>query len=469
MTPLESLAQQVTRWLARYESVVARPGFLVALSGGPDSTALAFTLEHLASTQRIAGPLLLGHVDHGQRPDHAAVAAHVEALALRLGLPLELAHADLPPDASEQRQRDARYAELARIARAAGIGTILTAHHADDDFETILFRLLRGTGPRGLAGIPPMRRLDDDLVVVRPLLGCRRRELADLCAHYGLPVDEDPTNRDPRFQRNRLRHGLMPELRTRLGDGLESSLAALQRNARATLELLHARGVRILRERTEWPTAWRAEVDLRGLVEADLPFLEAACALIHERLRPRAPPAAWGWCRRVAELWHQPDGRRVEGRGGTLLAERARDRLLVLDPGAAGVPPPGPLLLSQELQRFGSTEWSLHAIPRTGRDPAADPGASNRLRVRLAVAPEARLSVRTRRAGDRFQPLGAPVPLGLARFLQARHVPRFDRDRLPLVVDAADRPLWIPGVEIAAPARMQADTTAHTEVIARIG
>jgi tRNA(Ile)-lysidine synthase len=460
---LATLARDVALCLARHEGLVPAPGLLIAASGGCDSSALAFLVEHLLRQGRLAGPVLLGHVDHGLREDHAMVAERVEQLARRLGLPFASESLALPPAASEQQQRERRYAALARLARAAGVGTILTAHQADDDLETILFRLLRGTGPRGLAGIPALRRLDPDLIVVRPLLAARRAELAALCREFGLQPDDDPLNADRRYARNRLRHELIPALRAQLGDQLDESIANLQRTARSAIELLHAQGVRILRERTDWPLPWRAELDLRGMAEADLPFLEIAVQLARERLLPGAPAPGWNWTRRVAELLLGPVGRRVSGRGEPLLAERAEQRLLLLLTAAAGDAPEHPILLGLEPVRFGTTEWRLFARPRA---PGAAPPAAQHWIAVLAVPPDQRLFARRRRPGDCIASERPGAKRPLARLLQERRVPRFDRDRLPLVVGAGDEPRWFPGGGKAAGAEPAAGSQHRTEVVA---
>ncbi|MGB3966665.1 MAG: tRNA lysidine(34) synthetase TilS, partial [Planctomycetota bacterium] len=151
------------------------------------------------------------------------------------------------------------------------------------------------------------------------------------------------------------------------------------------------------------------------------------------------------------------------------------DGLLLLDPARAGAPPKThdggqSFRWDAGRQRFGATEWWLEAFEHPLPPLVPSPQQAGRLRALL----DPRLSplpwrLRTRRTGDCFQPLGSPQPIELRRFLQGRHVPRFDRDRLPLLVDATDRILWIPGVEVGELARLQLNTRRCVEVIAGSG
>ena len=157
----------------------------------------------------------------------------------------------------------------------------------------------------------------------------------------------------------------------------------------------------------------------------------------------------------------------------TVLAERTRGGLLLLDTGRAGMPPPKdvalPMAPGTTAIRFGDTEWRIlwarHTKPPPDSVTAGAPGATGAHHALL----DPRQSrwpwrLRTRKPGDRFWPLGRDLDVELRRFLQSRHVPRFDRDRLPLLVDADDGVLWVPGVEISNPARVRLDTGECVEL-----
>jgi tRNA(Ile)-lysidine synthase len=210
---------------------------LLAVSGGPDSTALLL----LAARWRSLGParpeLLVATVDHGLRPESRLEAEAVGQLAARLGLPhavLELS-TPLPRTGLQEAARDARYERLAAHARMIGAGAIATGHTADDQAETVLFRLMRGSGLSGLAGIPAVRTLDE-LCLIRPLLALRKDRLIALCRDAGVDFVRDPSNRDPRFARARLRQ-LLPLLADEgLDAGRLARLATRLARADAALE-----------------------------------------------------------------------------------------------------------------------------------------------------------------------------------------------------------------------------------------
>jgi tRNA(Ile)-lysidine synthase len=422
--------------------------------------------------------LHVAHVDHSVRPDSRDNARFVVDLCDRLDVPVTVRRLQPGPDhASEDTLRLARYDALATIARDVGAGSLLTAHHADDNLETVLFRMLRGTGPRGLAGIPEARWLDrgrQRLLLVRPFLRTRRTTLESILQTLGERTYDDSTNHDLRYARNRLRHETIPELRRTLGIGLDVALMTVASTARAANEIVEAQGLRILTQCARHKTAWRCELDLRAIDGDSLVFVPEAVRQAHLALHPHGEAPTQHWLDRVTTLLDLPDGKRVAGQGG-LLAERTRFGLLLLDPDRAGEPPrsdEGGLLFRWDAgrQRFGATEWWLQAHEHPL--PPLSPSPSEAGRLRALLDPR-RLPLpwrlRPRRPGDRFQPLGSSQPFELRRFLQSRHLPRFDRDRVPLLVDANDTVLWIPGVEVSELARLHLDTRRCVEVVANFG
>ena len=478
MDSFARLCDTLARCLSRYENLVAERTVLAAVSGGTDSSVLLFGLCRLRDEGRLPGPLRVVHVDHGVRTDSRQNAQHVLDLCDRLDVPVTIHRLQFQgARPSEDQLRKSRYEAFLEVAKNLGAGMLVTAHHADDNLETVLFRMLRGTGPRGLAGIPESRwhgRGEHSLLLVRPLLRTRRSTLAALLDGLGAPAYEDSTNLDLTYARNRLRHETIPQLRQTLGIGLDVALMTVASTARAANEIVEAHGLRILSQRARHKTAWRCELDLRALDGDALPFVEEALRQAHVALHPHGEAPSTAWLQRVLALLQQDDGKRVAGRGG-LLAERIRDGLLLVDPDRAGPPPTaadgGQLFVwDGGRQRFGATEWSLQAFEHPLPPLSPSPAEAGRLRAlldpRLSMLP---WRLRTRREGDRFHPLGCARDVELRRFLQNRHVPRFDRDRLPLLVDAQDRILWVPGVEVAEPARLQLNTRRCVEVVASCG
>jgi len=195
-------------------------GLLCAISGGPDSMAL---LDVLAGLGPKLGFTLAAHgVDHGLRPEAAQELDLAERHAAGLGVPFSRTVVSVAPGGNLQaRARSARYAALEAARRATGADLLATAHHADDRAETVLLRLLRGSGPRGLAVLPP--RAGER---VRPLLRARRADVLLHLSRHRVPFAEDPSNRDRRYQRVRVREELVPLL-TELSPGIVEHLCAL--------------------------------------------------------------------------------------------------------------------------------------------------------------------------------------------------------------------------------------------------
>ncbi len=243
---------------------------LVAASGGPDSTALAALLAKAA--QAAEATVVLAHVAHGVRPgaeqDEAVVLASGAALRVRV-----LTRALAPGPAAEARLRDARYAALAEMARGCGAHRIFTAHHAQDQTETVLLALFRGTGPDGLSAMAPVRELSEGLALHRPLLDVEPFELRRYCEARNLAYALDPTNLDAGYRRNAVRAALV-DLRRSFPhlDAAVARCAAILREERAGTP------------RAELRARLRAELAEAGGSPRDVSFerLDAAARALEE-------------------------------------------------------------------------------------------------------------------------------------------------------------------------------------------
>jgi len=231
---------------ALFDGLGGLPGLVIAVSGGADSTALLVIAARWAqqrkNLRRKAPALIAVTIDHGLRPQSGREAQAVKRLARRLGVP----HRTLrwrgtkPKTGVQEAARHARYRLLAEAASRAGYAHVLTAHTLDDQAETVLFRLARGSGLTGLAGMARVSPLPvrgrRAICLVRPLLGIPKARLVATLQAAGIGHSEDPTNRDPRFARPRLRT-LMPALAS---EGLDARglarLAARMRRAEDALE-----------------------------------------------------------------------------------------------------------------------------------------------------------------------------------------------------------------------------------------
>ncbi|MGA4320651.1 tRNA lysidine(34) synthetase TilS [Ectopseudomonas hydrolytica] len=224
------------------------PAWRIAFSGGLDSSVLLHLLADWAQHEELP-PLSAIHVHHGLQPAADAWPEHCAQVCARLDIPLDIVRAQVAPGGSlEQAARRARYAAF---AERLGPGEILLgAQHRDDQAETLLFRLLRGAGVRGLAAMPASRSLGRG-TLLRPLLGCSRAELHAYAQNHGLAWVEDPSNADERFSRNFLRRQVMPLLAERwpqLAASLSRSAGHLGEAQQlleelAEMDLLAARGV----------------------------------------------------------------------------------------------------------------------------------------------------------------------------------------------------------------------------------
>lgn len=206
----------IARFLADYRRALGTRRFLVACSGGPDSVALAASLRRVAAESSIT--VVLGHVNHGLRGRSSeADARFVGELGRRLGWRTVITNARPPGKGNlEEQLRDERYRLLARVARRHHCGAVLTAHTRNDQVETVLMNLARGTGPEGLAGMKPVRMMEGTLIRLgRPLLRVERKDVLSFLKAERLRFRTDRSNVDPRFFRNWLRSSIVPQFERR--------------------------------------------------------------------------------------------------------------------------------------------------------------------------------------------------------------------------------------------------------------
>ena len=272
---------------ALFRGLERLPGLVLAVSGGPDSTALLVLAARWAKRLKRAPKLIAVTVDHGLRPEAAREAAMVKALARRLGVP----HRTLrwrggkPRSGLQDAARRARYELLAQAAASAGLAHIVTAHTLDDQAETVLFRLARGSGIYGLTGMARAAPLPvgatRDLFLIRPLLHLPKARLIATLDAAHIAYADDPSNRDPRFTRARLRAQLMPALAREGLDarGLSRLAARLRRAEQAIAVAVDA--ARAALSPPPWPP--RGPVTFATAAFASLPA-EVALRLLGEAI-----------------------------------------------------------------------------------------------------------------------------------------------------------------------------------------
>jgi len=235
---------------------------LVAVSGGPDSVALLHALHRcrerevvarLRETGRNTGQIVVAHYNHRWRgPDSDADQDFVRALAASLGLACDVGQAaDDSRSRSEESARNERYAFLLEAAHRLGARYIAAGHTRDDQAETILFRLLRGTGLSGLTGMPEVRRLSEGVTLVRPLLAVRRSQVLEYLQALGQSYQVDASNADVRFSRNRLRQEVFPLLQEVVEGDVVERLVQLGDQARELLEPIRSTAQKLLEAASE--------------------------------------------------------------------------------------------------------------------------------------------------------------------------------------------------------------------------
>ena len=384
---------------------------VVAVSGGPDSLALLSVLREILPAVPLH--LTVAHFDHGWRSDSADDCQFVASTTKEWGFDFHSKRASATAPHTENAARAARYAFLRETARRTNSTAIALGHTQDDQVETLLLHLLRGSGSRGLSA---MRRRDGDLA--RPLLDISRREIEEYLRRLHLAPRRDPTNDDPRFTRNRLRQQLLPAM-----DAFEP----------AARELL-ARTADILGEEDHYLEEQVSTVpeDIAANIAANREaFAKLPPALQRRLIRRLIPEAGFSEieARRRATQPDQP-------------------------------PSPKPQLDSTVTSAH---QFSLRAVP-CECDPAIFKARDTvgHLDADLVQLP---FTVRTRQPGDRMRPLGMQAAKRLQDILVDAHVPRQSRDSLPIVSDR-DEIVWIPGVTISETKRVTPSTKRqlHLEI-----
>lgn len=430
---------------------------VVAFSGGSDSTALLWNLRQWS---RLRGrQILAAHVDHGLDPECCAREQWARRLAEEIGVDYEsIRHPpELTPPFSEGLEtasRNARYAALERVRQRSGASWIVTAHHADDQLETVLLRLLFGSGLEGLAAMRP--RFGH---IARPLLTFTRDELAASLVGSGLEPVRDQTNHDLRRPRNLVRHEIAPVLADE-HPRLRTAVLGLAHRAGNLFEQLDSRLEILLDLRETADGAVLHLPSLRSLPRAIWPF---ALSALHRRAGAEYPPSAAAQGELARQIQSSDVIRCDCGRGWRL---ESLGQHLQAFRGEAATPPfaytlrvPGECKIPELSMRFRLrqapvSEWMFRRLEkRAGLD--------------LPLFPGDVVVVRNRRAGDRLTPFGRSTTRRLKQLLIDRQVPRRVRDRLPLL-EVDGRLAWVPGVAIADEFRLGDQTRAWVAEIAEI-
>ncbi len=443
---------KVRQAIAEHALLSEGDAVLVALSGGPDSVALLHILHRLR--RRLKLELAAVYLNHEIRPRAARrEEAFCQQLCDRLGVELTIVREDIPRLAKERKQgleetaRAVRYALLESLAQEDGFDKVALAHHADDHVETILFRILRGTGRTGLLGIPVARG-----IFVRPLLGVTKEDVCAYLKHYNLEYCVDRSNVKTAQSRNFIRRRLLPEIRRRLNPKVDLALLKLSdvvSEEEAFLEQsTEAVWVKIARR----TAGGKIELDLRGFGVYD--------KWLRRRLLRRCltgpsgnPPAPGKTViDRLERLCDAQHGS-VSLPGGFQVV-RAGDKLII---GRAAIG-----RYSQPLEPGKVTELSpLSVNVRCTLLAVSAQRLNTQRRSRRVKLDWEKLSLplvaRNIRRGDRFVPLGMKGSRKVGDYLTDRKVPPVYRDEIPVVCDK-DGIVWLVGFEISDRVKIDALT-----------
>jgi tRNA(Ile)-lysidine synthase len=415
------LADAIRRFLAEHGLKPKR--ILAAVSGGYDSTAMLLALAEL----RDEFELVAAHVNHRLRGvESEGDEAFVRDLCETLDIPLHVADGALDGTVVRERgieaaAREVRFARLQEIRRVTGADYIATAHQKNDQAETVLMRVTSGGSPAALRGIHPVRADG----VIRPLLGVTRREITTWLEEHGIRPRFDRSNSDPRFLRNRVRM----LLQNAPGSAVENLAATAAHAAEQWPVLLRSIDAAEDVEALEGETRFRSLPDDLWLRQA----------LLHRHIVRLDPARARNVSARDLERLATGESPRVSvtkslellRRNGTVILRRIPTPTLPFDIA----------LTPSEPAHIESLGLTVCIEQETGMLADAQ-------RIQLPRGASAQFTVRNRRNGDRFHPLGYPAPTKLKDFLIARKIPREDRDRIPLVVWNGQI-VWVAGVAVS--------------------
>jgi tRNA(Ile)-lysidine synthase len=470
---MRSLVDRVRRTIFIHRLVEPGRRVVAAVSGGSDSVAMVHVLKSL-DTEGVLDLVGLAHLNHRLRVGADADERFCRNLARGLDLPIDVESADVTALAAERgvsievAGREARYAFLVRAADRAGADRIAVGHTLDDQAETFLLRIVRGAGSRGLGAIRPRSGR-----VIRPLIDLRRTDLRDGLEACGLTYCEDPSNRDLDYPRNRLRHEVLPYLARHFTPDVAVVMAREAAIARDEADWLDA-GATDVESRIVWSEGDILVLDLRGL----LALHPALARRVAQRALIRGAggrfigfdhvEAALALARNgTGAAGIDLPGQRAELAGPSLRLRPLRGRTGrgARRPTAEPLAPvplavPGRVELPDIGWAISAEPWASDGVKDLERVPpgvvaafvSVDTSEQDRARVPLAV--------RTRRPGDRVRLPGGGGRKKLQDLFVDRKVPREERDRVPLVVDAQGRIAWVVGHAVAGDFRVTTSTRA---------
>ncbi len=457
---MQSLTQRVQLYSQHHGLLKAGDRVGVAVSGGADSVALLRLLLELR--QEMGLVLSVVHFNHRLRGvESDADEKFVADLAQSFHLEFHCDSGDVSGLAAasglgiEASAREIRYQFFRRLVTEGTLNRVATAHTLDDQAETVLLRISRGAGTRGLAGIYPQLSVPGTQFsgsIVRPLLGVRRKDLESYLHEIGQTWCEDKSNRDLRFARNRVRHGVLPRLERALNPSVRNSLAEAAEIARAEEVYWQAKVEEVL------PAIWDGErKELKAAVLAQLPLamqrrgIRAAAETLELRLEFAHVEEILAVASGGEKSANLPLGWRAE-QNKTGVVFRLNDATdTAFTDYAYVLPVPGRVMVPEAGVRFEATLVRSSEKAEYNRGNSLDPALLS-----------GNLQVRNWRAGDRFSPAHSKSAKKIKELLQRRHITGRERQLWPVIV-SGDEIIWLRG--FAAPARLRAQENAAEALV----
>lgn len=460
----DDFVREIEAFVDRRQLILTGQTIVVAVSGGCDSVALLAVLHQLAAHPDRRWELSVAHLNHRLRADADADAAFVRDLAERWHLPFIVEDIEVAAAAAEWAMsietaaRAVRYEFLARTTSRLGAAAVATGHHADDNVETILQRIVRGTHLRGLRGIPAERSLAGapGIRIIRPLLGVRREQIEQFCLGRGLAWRTDSTNADTVYRRNFIRHELLPLMRDRMNPRVDDALLRLAGAVGDAEDHLAEMGRQLLDlARGACKDPDRLVLDAARLAEA--PTVQRCYALraALETLEAPLGDLSAGQLADLAALPAEPPPSAITLPGNILARREADELILQPAPGPVETPswhirlsagiavplPDGRAVRCEEIP-FDKAGFAEHC--------AKTPGCVQWLDADYV---RGAMTLRPRRDGDAFVPLGAPGRQTVSNFLTNSKISIARRREVFVVADEQ-------GVIYVAPLR----TADHTRI-----
>jgi tRNA(Ile)-lysidine synthase len=443
---------KVRDWVKRHGLLPQGENILAACSGGPDSLALVDLLAEFHQVGDIR--LFVAHFNHCLRGDASSQDADfVRRFCAERSLDFFSGSADLPAllrvqgGSLEELARSMRYRFLREVAARIGGALIATGHHRDDQAETVLLNLIRGSGSRGLAAMQPFRG-----DVVRPLLCLDRSEIEAYCGQRDLRPRTDESNADVDFLRNRLRHELLPVLKNRYNPAVVDTLCRTASILTDEQDFLRCQASEVLPRVVTW-FEWGCRIDAEAFCRMHVAMQRELLRQLLEQLRGDARGLGFVHIEQIRQLFLREHGGRRISMPGMWQARKNYQELIIeklesdsMKNGASAEVQPSPPVL---LECPGETLVpEFGAIIRCARLPAG--GLTTDVSgpckaVFDCSALQFPLYVRRRLPGDVFFPLGAPGSRKLKKMLIDLKVPAEKRERLPLICDEKGI-LWVAGL-----------------------